>query len=467
MTSPAPPRAGAVGAQRIALISAAVAGFLTPFMGSAVNIALPAIGDAFELDAVELGWVTSAFLLSAAVFLLPFGRLADIVGRKRVFIAGLLLFSVATLLCAGAPSGGALIVFRLLQGAGGALIFGTGTAILTSVYPPARLGGALGITVAAVYLGLSLGPFLGGLLTSWFGWQGIFLFTAPLAFIAAALVALRLEGEWAEAKGERFDIVGSVLYGGALVLLMIGLARMPERTGIVLAGAGLVGIGAFIAWEGRARSPLIELRLFRENTVFAYSNLAALINYSATFAVPFLLSLYFQYVRGLAPELTGLVLVVQPAVQTLFSPVAGRLSERIEPRLLASTGMGIIAAGLFVLATIGRATPFGLLLTLLGLLGFGFALFSSPNTNAVMSSVEPRVYGIASGTLGTMRLLGQMLSMALVLLLFAVIMGEARITPERYPLFLRSAKTAFAIFGVLCAGGVYASLQRGELRSSA
>jgi EmrB/QacA subfamily drug resistance transporter len=447
--------------RRVALITAAVGGFLTPFMGSAVNIALPSIGAEFHLGAVSLGWVTSAFLLAAAVFLLPFGRLADIVGRKRVFVAGLTVFAFATLLCAVAPSGEALIALRLVQGLGGALIFGTGTAILTSVYPSDCLGRALGINVAAVYLGLSLGPFLGGVLTEWIGWRGIFLVTAPLALAAAALVAVRLEGEWAEAKGERFDLAGSFLYGGALVALMVGLARVPDPAGVALGAVGLLGLGAFIAWEDRAQSPLLELRLFHDNPVFVYSNLAALINYSATFAVPFLLSLYFQFVRGLGPEVAGLILVMQPAVQTIFSPLTGWISDRVEPRILASAGMSIIAIGLYVLAMLGEATAIGLLLALLALLGLGFALFSSPNTNAVMSSVEPRAYGIASGTLGTMRLLGQMLSMALVLLLFSVIMGEASITP---PLFIRSARIAFVLFAILCTAGVFASLKRGDVR---
>jgi MFS family permease len=354
-----------------------------------------------------------------------------------------------------------LIALRLVQGLGGALIFGTGTAILTSVYPSDRLGRALGISVAAVYLGLSLGPFLGGVLTEWIGWRGIFLVTAPLALAAAALVAVRLEGEWAEAKGERFDLAGSFLYGGALVALMVGLARVPDPAGVALGAVGLLGLGAFIAWEDRAQSPLLELRLFHDNPVFVYSNLAALINYSATFAVPFLLSLYFQFVRGLGPEVAGLILVMQPAVQTIFSPLTGWISDRVEPRILASAGMSIIAIGLYVLAMLGEATAIGLLLALLALLGLGFALFSSPNTNAVMSSVEPRAYGIASGTLGTMRLLGQMLSMALVLLLFSVIMGEASITP---PLFIRSARIAFVLFAILCTAGVFASLKRGDVR---
>ena len=175
---------GARAAEGVTLVAAAIGGFLTPFMGSAVTLALPAIAVEFGLDAVSLGWVTSAFLL-------PFSRLADIVGRRRVFVAGLTVFAVATLLCAAAPSGGVLIGLRLLQGAGGAMIFGTGTAILTSVYPPARLGRALGIAVACVHLGLSLGPFVRGMLTAWFGWRAIFLFTAPLVETAGTILVVQ------------------------------------------------------------------------------------------------------------------------------------------------------------------------------------------------------------------------------------------------------------------------------------
>jgi EmrB/QacA subfamily drug resistance transporter len=450
--------------QRVALVAAATSGFLTPFMGSAVTIALPAIAAEFRLGAVSLGWVTSAFLLAAAALLLPFGRLADIVGRRRVFIAGLVVFTVATLLCAIAPSGEVLIALRLLQGAGGALIFGTGTAILTSVYPRARLGRALGIAVACVYLGLSLGPFVGGLLTAWVGWRGIFLFTAPLAAGAAVLVAAYLRGEWAEAKGERFDLVGTLLYVGALVALMVGLAGASSLLGVTLVMAGVLGLGVFLAWETSASSPLLDLRLFRENPVFVYSNLAALVNYSATFGVPFLLSLYLQFIRGLAVEAAGLILVVQPAVQSLISPLAGRLSDRIDPRIIASVGMALVASGLFALTTLADTTPVGLLLALLALLGLGFALFSSPNTNAVMAAVEPRVYGTASGILGTMRLLGQMLSMTLILLIFSLIVGHAQLTPTLYPLFLKSARVAFGVFAVLCTAGVFASLRRGNVR---
>ncbi|MBN1136300.1 MAG: MFS transporter [Anaerolineae bacterium] len=434
-------------------------------MGSAVNIALPTIGRRFDLDAVSQAWVMLSFSLAAAVFLVPFGKLADIHGRKRVFAYGTLLFTVSTFLVGISSSAAMLLAFRAVQGIGSAMIFGTGVAILTSVYQPGERGRVLGLNVAAVYLGLSLGPTLGGLLTQQLGWRSIFLVTVPFGLAALAYVVWGLKGEWAEAKGESFDLAGSAIYSVALVAVMLGFSRLPGLLGGGLILAGLIGIGLFAAWEMRVRSPVLDVALFSRNRVFAFSNLAALINYSATAAVGFLLSQYLQYIKGLTPLQAGLVLIAQPAIQALFSPLAGRLSDRIEPRVVASTGMAISAAGLFLLIWLGDTTPLAWIVFCLMLLGFGFALFSSPNMNAIMGSVERRLYGVASGTLATMRTVGQTFSAGVAALLFALYIGNVKIEPLYYPQFLASAKMAFAILTVFCVGGIFASLTRGKLRS--
>lgn len=453
--------------KRSALIVAAVAAFLTPFMASSIVIALPTIGREFGSDAVSLGWVTLAYSLAAAVFLVPMGRLADIHGRKKVFIWGVAIYAVSTLLSAAATSLPMLIACRAVEGIGSSMIFGTGTAILTSVYPPAERGQALGINVASTYLGLSLGPFLGGLLTQALGWRAIFLATMPLALLIIALAAWKLQGEWAEARGESFDLAGSAIYGLALVAVMLGFSRLPAAQGAALLAAGLAGLAIFVAWEDRQASPVLDINLFLKNTVFAFSNLAALFNYSATSAVGFYLSLYLQYIHHLSPQRAGLMLVVQPAIQATFSPLAGRLSDRVEPQFVASAGMALTVAGLIVLTFLGQASSLGLIIAALVLLGLGFALFSSPNTNAVMSSVERRRYGVASATLGTMRLTGQMLSTAITMLIFVLSMGRVAVTPEVYGPFAASAHTLFGIFAVLCTVGVFASLARGRLKRQA
>jgi EmrB/QacA subfamily drug resistance transporter len=447
-----------------ALLVAAMASFLTPFMGSSINIALPSIGREFAMDAVLLSWVATSYLLAAAMFLVPFGRVADIHGRKRIFTYGMLVYTASSFLSAVATSGIMLISFRVLNGIGSAMVFGTGVAILTSVFPPRERGKALGINVASVYLGLSLGPFLGGFLTQHLGWRSIFLINVPLGLMVIAVVLWKLKGEWAEAEGEKFDFTGSIIYSLTLVAIMYGISLLPSVQGALLVLIGILGLSAFVRWEMKVESPVFNINILRDNKVFALSNLAALINYSATFAVGFLISLYLQYVRGFNPQDAGLILVSQPIVMALFSPSAGRLSDRVEPRIVASAGMALTTMGLFLFTFLNENTPLGSILTSLVLLGFGFALFSSPNTNAVMGSVEKRYYGVASATLGTMRLTGQVFSMGIAMMIFAIYIGRVQITPEYYPLFLKSMKSAFAIFAVLCFGGIFASLARGRTR---
>jgi EmrB/QacA subfamily drug resistance transporter len=449
-------------AQLSASIVAGLAAFLAPFMGASVNIALPSIGREFKADAVMLGWVATAYILASAVFLVPFGKLADIHGRKKIFLTGITVYTAASLLCALADSIGALIGSRILQGIGAALIFGTSLAILTSVFPPGRRGKALGINVASTYLGLSLGPVLGGLLTQEFGWRSIFFINLPLGIIIIAFVLAMLKGEWAEARGERFDLFGAAFYGLALIGIMLGFSRLPQRSGFLLFIVGIVLAGGFIFRESKAASPLLKIDLFRANRVFAFSNLAALINYSATFAVGFFVSLYLQYLKGMSPRNAGLILIAQPVMMTIFSPFAGRFSDKVEPRIVASVGMAVSSLGLLLLAFLRADTRLAFIIASLAVLGFGFALFSSPNTNAVMGSVEKRFYGVASATLGTMRLVGGAFSMGIAMLIFGALLGRVPITSANQESFLEAVRTGFIIFAALCFAGIFASLARGN-----
>ncbi len=443
-----------------------IASFLAPFMSSTINIALPTIGRQFKLDAVVLSWTATAYLLAAAVCLLPFGRLGDIQGRKKIFLYGAVIYTLASALCALAPSAAILIGGRALQGIGGAMIMGTGIAILTSAYPPERRGRVLGINVASTYLGLSLGPVIGGVLTQHLGWRSVFWTCAGASAVLVAVTWIWLRGEWADARGESFDGAGALLQGLALIALMLGLSWLPRLTGGIAIALAALLCAAFVAAERRSSSPILDIALFRRNTVFAFSNLAALINYSATWAVGFLLSLYLQHIQGLKPQQAGLILMAQPVIMALFSPLAGRLSDRIEPRLLASSGMAVCSAGLFLLSFVGSGSTVAFIGAALAVLGLGFALFSAPNTNAIMSSVEKRRLGIASAMLATMRLTGQMLSMGLAMLLFIIFMGRVKITPDVHPQFLTAFRAGFTFFAVLCAAGVFASHARGRLRAN-
>lgn len=451
--------------KRITLLVTTLGAFLTPYMGSAVNIALPVIGQEFKMSAVSLSWIATVYLLAAAIFLVPFGKLADTHGRKRIYTYGVAVYALSALFLANSNSEIELISFRIVEGFGAAMLFGSGVAMLTSVFPAGERGRALGINIAATYFGLSMGPFLGGFLTEHFGWRSVFLINVPLGALIIVLVLWKLKGEWAEAKGEKFDLAGSAIYGLALVAMIYGLSLLPaaQGYGFVLGGCGI--LAAFVIWETKAESPVLDVRLFRGNRVFAFSSAAAFLNYSSTYTVIFFLSLYLQYIKGFSPESTGLILVAQPAVQAIFSPFAGRLSDRMEPRIVASAGMVFTTLGLALLVFLNGESTLRFVIAVLVVLGFGFALFSSPNTNAIMSAVPRRFYGVASGTVGTMRLTGQMFSQAIALVSSSWFLGNAQIVPENYPQFLAAMKAAFVILVVLCTFGILFSLARGRTKS--
>ena len=451
--------------EKSALTVATLTSFMGPFTISSVNVALPAIQSEFSADAVVLSWVATSYLLAIAVFLVPFGKVADIYGRKKIFTLGLTIYTSSSLLAIFSFSITALIAMRVLQGIGAAMFVTTGMAIITSIFPPARRGKAIGIYVSAVYIGLSVGPFAGGFLTRYLGWRSIFAVAVPFGTVSIYMATKNLKGEWADARGETLDFRGSVLYGLSILILIYGASLLPRLMAVYLITFGLVGLVLFVRLELRVPYPVFEVKLFSQNRLFTFSSLAALINYSATFALTFLLSLYLQYIKGIPPQHAGSILIAQPIMMAVFSPLAGRLSDRIEPRLMASAGMSITVIGLIFFIFIGPGTSKLMIVFILAFLGIGFALFSSPNMNAIMSSVEKRYLGIASGTVATMRLLGQMVSMAIAMVVFAIFIGREPITPANYSEFLKSVRISFSIFSLLCILGILFSLMRGELRN--
>jgi EmrB/QacA subfamily drug resistance transporter len=401
--------------------------------------------------------------LATAIFLVPIGKIADMYGRKKVFVGGLVLYSVATGLATLSNSINTLIGMRALQGVGAAMFVTTGMAILTSVFPPRKRGRAIGIYVAAVYIGLSVGPFVGGLLVRYWGWASIFIVVFGLGILAILLTVRFLKGEWADARGEAFDLTGALLYGTAIFVLVFGATLIPDRNALYLVVTGIVGLVAFGLHERKTANPVFEVTLFQTNRIFTFSSVAALINYAATFAITFLMSLYLQYLKGMPPQTTGAVLMAQPIVMAVFSPLAGRWSDRVEPRMIASVGMLLTAVGLFIFARVQSDTSIPMIVGTLMLVGFGFALFSSPNMSAIMGAVDKKHYGIASGTVATMRLLGQMFSMAIATVVLTLYIGHEPIQPVNYPDFLQSIKCTFAIFALLCTAGILFSYARGNL----
>jgi len=435
--------------------------FLSAFMSASVNIALPDIAEDFSMSAVESSWVVMAFLLSTGMFLVPFGKMGDIYGRMRIFLAGNMVFTLASLFCALSGNEIMLIASRFLQGIGGAMIMSTGMAIVTSAFPPQQRGKMLGLVVSAVYLGLTAAPVLGGILTQAFGWRSIFVISVGLGIMIVISILRMGNAEWKEAVKEKFDTPGSAIYMISVFLLMSGFSMLPKVPGILMAASGVIGITLFIVYEMKVEHPVLNIRLFRNNQVFAFSNLAALINYAATFAITFILSLYLQYVKGLQPGDAGLLLITQPAVMAATALFAGKLSDKIDPRFLSSLGMGIISVGLVFLCFLESNTGNGFLIASLVIIGLGFGTFSSPNTNSVMGSVEKKYLGIAAATVSTMRVLGQIFSMAIATMVFYIFLGNSKISVNNLVQFMQSARVLFIIFAVMCFLGIFISLSRG------
>lgn len=405
--------------KRLTLFSVILISFFNPFMGAAVNLALPAI--------------SSEFAMSGSAFL-----------------------------CTLAQSADWLIIFRFLQGSGGALVFGTGMALLTSAFPPQERGKVLGYNVAVVYLGLSAAPVFGGVLIEYFGWRSLFYInTAAGALVTAIMLSVLSKGKEHEPARETFDLTGTLLYMASLSAMMIGLSTIPTLTGFLLSVAGSGGLLLFGHYEKRKAYPVFSMQLFLNNRVFAFSNLSALINYAATFGVTFLLSLYLQQIRMLTPGEAGMVLVAQPVVMTLTSLWSGRLSDRFDARILSSCGMALSTLGLLLFVFLSSDASHLFVLSGLMILGLGFGLFSAPNTHAVMSSVDKKNLGTASATIGTMRLTGQMVSMALATLTIHLFLGNQPIHTENQEAFMQSIRVAFLLFTLLCFAGIFASLARG------
>lgn len=444
---------------------AAASSFLTPFMGSALNVAMPRIGAELGMSAVFLTWVATSYLLAAAVFLVPLGRLADRFGRVKVFKIGLAGFGLTSLAAAMAPTGAFLVGVRVVQGISGAMTFATGLAILTAVFPPQFRGRALGFTVASVYLGGALGPVVGGVLTYGPGWRSIFLLSAGVSLPVLGLSILGLRKEQKVAPTAGFDLRGSVIWGIMVLSGMMGLSRLASTQGLVLLGVGLLHLPLFLWVERKAPAPVVEVSLFRSNPVYGMSNLAALINYSATFAVGFLVSLYLQYMKLLTPRDAGLILIAQPLMMAVLSPLAGRLSDRFEPRLLASLGMLAITLGLVGFALLTADSSLSWVVADLLFLGAGFGLFSSPNMNAIMGSVPRKHYGDAAATASTVRLLGQVTSMGVMAVVFALVIGGKGFGEAPPTEILHSLRVSFLLFAGFSVLGLFASFFRGNLRS--
>ncbi|MBF7097517.1 MFS transporter [Alkalibacter mobilis] len=436
--------------------------FWSAYNTTAVNVAVPAITQEFGASTTYTSWIITSTLLVTSLFVLPIGKLSDLYGRKKTLLIGSVIMTATSLLCGISQSVTMMIIFRGIQGIGGAMMAATVVSIVSGAFPHGSRGKALGINVASTYIGLSAGPFISGMIVKYFSWRGIFFLSIPLGLLLIFMI-LKIDAEWKSNEKIKIDYFGAILYGIGILGLIWGLTNFNSMSvGKIAFGSGLVIMIAFGFYEVRTDDPLLDIRALKVNRVLVFSTLASFINYSSTYAISYMMSLYLQYVKGLDPQYAGMVLLIQPAFQAVFSPLAGILSDRVDPQYVASVGMSIIAVSLFLLSTLDLATNLIFIVILLSLIGLGFALFSSPNTNSIMSSMNKNQYGVASGILSTARTVGQSFSMAVTALIVSVYLADNSITASTTPDFVQSFRLTFIIFAVFCVVGIFASLARGK-----
>jgi EmrB/QacA subfamily drug resistance transporter len=396
-----------------------IGAFMAPLDGSIVSVALPVMGPDLGLTFTTAMWVQAAYLLTTAVLLIPLGRLADQHGRVRFYLLGIVVFTASSLLAALSMNGAWLVGSRIVQGIGGALMVVTSAAIVTAVFPPRERGRALGVNVMAVYVGLSVGPPLGGFLVDTLGWRWIFLINLPVGLAVFFWGSMMLPRSERVEDAPRVDFAGAALLGAFLISLLVPLTFAPEwgwaepRT-LVLLLLSTAALVAFVVVERRVADPVLDLDLLVRNRLFAAANLAALLNYMALYAVSVLTAIHLEVVQGLSATATGVLILSQPLLMALLSPLSGRLSDRIGSRVLTTGGMVTIAAGMVLLAAMPHDAPVWQVAACLGLVGLGMAAFSAPNASAIMGSVRRDQLSVASAMMGTMRTAGQSLSVALL-----------------------------------------------------
>lgn len=435
--------------------------FLTPFMFSAIGVALPAIGEEFSSRAAQLSLIEMVYTLGVALLLIPIGRYADIYGRKKIFFSGTIVITLATLALALAPNVNLLIMFRFIQGIGAAMITSTSFAILNSVCPPAERGKAMGIVVSCVYLGISAGPTLAGLMIDYLGWRWIFFSAVPVEITILIFAITRLKGEWADCAGEPFDWMGSLLYMSSLFCLIIGVLEGHQLVTARWLGAfGLLLMVLFLYYESTINHPILPLKKIVSNRVFALSNIATWLNYAASFGIVFFFSIYLQVIRGVSPKVTGFILIIQPLLQAVCAPVAGRMADKYSPAPIATFGMAMGTLGLTVCTFISATSSYFHILSIFVIIGIGFGFFSTPNSTAIMTSIEKRDYGMASSMIATMRTFGMLSAMTLITILLSLNLGEQSISEETGTGFIATMHSAMIIFTLLSIIGIFCSLAR-------
>ena len=464
------------GDMKTLLIAACVGAFIMPLMSTMMNLALVSIGNEWNVGAENQALVNTVFLLGSVASMVPLARISDIVGRKKIFIMGLLITAVCSIVAAFSPNFIILLIMRFGMGAGSAAVSITSVAMLTEVFPFERRGWAIGIQTACIYVGSAVGPAFGGIICQYLGWRAIFFLLLP--FTTISLISIfKFKRELITHKGASMDIRGATLFTAMVMVTMIGVINLPNvwtgDIGIstmwapVLIIVGTIMLFYFVREMRRTESPVLDFNIFRYK-VFSRSCIAAYMNYASSYSVAFFMALYLQSIGALSPMEAGLIIMIQPAIQVVLTAKFGSKSDRMkDKRILPTLGMAITGAGVLMIIFFGLDLNLWYVVVTLAVLGVGYGVFAAPNTNVVMSSVPPKNRGEASGMIALVRQLGMMTSMTIAMCSISLMLGSTNViidssNPEYFAQFVTVLQLAFGICLVMCIIGTTVSWFRGK-----
>ena len=439
-----------------------ISGFIAPLLSTMMNLSLVNIGEDFDVGSHDLAYINSAFLLTSVIFMVPFARLSDIVGKKKVFIAGLLIIVAGCFLACLAPDFWFVVAGRGIIGCGAAALATISIAMLTDVAPLKRRGTIIGYQTMFIYMGLSLGPAIGGALNDLIGWRLLFLLTVPLAAASISILMHGFRREIVTDENGIFDTKASVLYGISILLTMAGVMNLPHTWAIISILAGLAVLALFVKSQIDNDNCILNIGLFR-NWTFTGSNLAAFMSYASSYSISFFLALYLQSIGNLSATEAGLIMITQPVIQCVCSPIAGRLTDRLENKILLPTlGMAITCISLSTYIFYDIDTPVYIPVISMIIGGIGFSMFSAPNTTLIMSSVPREHTSEASAMLAVMRQTGMMVSMGIAMMFITVIMGSTdNLDVDTYDDFVKVMSVSMTTCLIMCIIGAITSAFRG------
>ena len=442
--------------KNLILLICTVLSFFAVFAVNSVMVVIPTIAAEFHMSNIVQNWAVIIFLLVVAVLSVPAGQISGKYGLKKVTIISVILFILISIANVLVTSSEQFLLCRLVLGIALSFFNVTSMAMVVSAFRPEERGKALGITITGVYIALSLAPVLGGILNYQLGWRSVVLFGVPFLLIILALLLTKVDEEWITFEGVPLDVKGSLCYGIGMVLFIYGFTILNETLGVILTVLGIIFLIIFGFIELREDHPVFDIRFFK-NRKFLSANFASLCAYLATFAVTTILNYHLQYIKGFDSQTAGIILLAAPLCQVVLAPIAGRLSDKYVPQILAAIGMGLGTVSLALFSFLNEATSLEFLIVAMIIYGVGFGLFSPPNTNVIMSSVPPKDTSVASAAVATMRTVGQAMSLGILTLVFAFVMGNVPIVEQYYPLLISSCQITCIICVVLCIASVFAS----------